>query len=131
MKTQNFAMISFLKRIFQKKAIKLDLGSKTDLVFRKNREGKYVIYFFNPIKGRYWALPSSRAAIHAQWSFEKMGSYGAYNLQVFSCEITEVDFYRKKFETLHDIHVYFGAINEIYNEFKKNRDRVDKMPDVI
>lgn len=120
-------ILSFL---FPKKKT-LDLEEYTQFIFVKDDYGRYEMQFFNPLKGKTWALPDLSAAIHAPWSFEKRGSYGAYGLHSFKCKMSEISSVKVRFEKLKNIQNHFDIMNKRYKEFREEQERRNNQPKII
>jgi hypothetical protein len=109
----------------------IDLTQPVQLRFVKTDYSEYEIQFFNPYKNSWWAIPSGRAGIHAPWSFQSKGSYGAYSLQTLKCKHYQIDSYKKSYRTLNDIQKIFDSMNKQYQEFMEVKRKEKELPNTI
>lgn len=118
----------------QQKANKsINLSDKVRLKFIKNesRWNRYYIQFYNPYTNSWWYLPDLRAGIHALWSFQKQGSYGAYDVYKYECDYNDIDGCAYRFGTLQNIQNYFDECNKKYIEFQGRQQKNDELPKTI
>jgi hypothetical protein len=124
-----FLLVIYIFRDKKEKVI--DSSESIQLKFVKNEYSQYVVQFYNPVKNSWWTIPSGYSYVHARWSLNEKGSYGAYSLEKLTCDHHEIDSIRKQYKTIQDIQNLFDGMNKQYEGWKKRREYDDSLPDVI
>jgi|ERR1044072_2873557 hypothetical protein len=91
----------------------------------------YYVQFFNPAYDQWWTLPELEAGIHAPWSFQSRGSYGAYDLNMLKVSSSEIEDIKRKYTTLADIEDYMVRLRKKYNDFQESERKDRNRPQVI
>lgn len=135
-----FFLVMFIKGLFskgpdvnhKKQETPLNLDDKAVLLFRKNETSSdYDVMFYNPVAKEYWVLPRGYAYVTGEWSFSKMGDYGAYGLQKLTCSYHEIGNWKYEFRTLRDIQGYFDKMNKKHREEAIRRAKLNALPKYI
>ncbi len=111
----------------------VDLTQPVKLKYIKDHDyhDDYEVYFYNPVKKDWWAIPSGYAGIHAPWSFYRQGSYGAYDLERLVVSSENIEGYNQTFKTLADIQRVFDDMNKDYEDFQRREAISDALPNEI
>lgn len=112
-----------------KKIEDFDLTINVIYKFIKNYSDKYIPYYYNPFFKQWMKIPEIyNVYVLGDWSLNKRGSFGAYDLNYQQISYYDIKDFRTRYKTYEDLEKYFRSCDkkrDHWNNFEKKCESLD------